>query len=117
MALDQHIFSETAVGTDSGASATHAAEAVADTGSSSSVTVNRTHVVTSISGHTDADSIITIESPASTVVWQSKIDVSVEGTSFNFPGIAVEGVPGAAILGKIASSSSDCQVNISGTTR
>ena len=94
MAIDATIWSETAVGTDSGASATHAAQAV-----------------------TDSDSIVTIESPASTVLWQSKIDISVEGLSFNFPDLTVVGGQGEAILGKIASSSADCQVNLQGITR
>ena len=100
-------WNETAGGTDSGATATHAAEA------SSGGSGSRMHFVTSISGHVDADSIITIESPASTVLWQSKIDVSVEGFSFSF-NVNVGGVPATAILGKIASSSADCQVNING---
>ena len=95
-------WSETAAGTDSGASATHAAE------------TGVTHIATSISGHVDADAIITIESPAATVLWQSKIDISVEGTSFAFSGLFVPASSGGVVLGKIAASSSDCQVNISG---
>ena len=103
MGMPQHTpFNETAAGTGSGATATHALSA------------GKTFFVTSISGHVDADAIITIESPAATVVWESKIDVSVEGTSFNFPGLNVAGSPGAAILGKISASTADCQVNISG---
>jgi hypothetical protein len=117
MAIDATIWSETAVGTDSGATATHAAQAVTDSAPNDSVTVNRTHIVTGISGHVDADSIVTIESPASTVLWQSKIDISVEGLSFNFPNLTVVGGQGEAILGKIASSSADCQVNLQGITR
>tara|TARA_R110001583_G_scaffold1177_3_gene9750 strand:- start:2241 stop:2555 length:315 start_codon:yes stop_codon:yes gene_type:complete len=95
-------FSATGLGTDSGATATMAAD-----------TYQR-FVVTNISGHVDADSVLTIESPASTVLWESKIDVSVEGFSFDFnpciPTVAVN----TAILGKLASSSADCQVTISG---
>ena len=117
MAIDAIIWSETAVGTDSGATATHAAQAITATAPNASITVNRTHIVTGISGHVDADSIVTIESPASTVLWQSKIDISVEGFSFNFPNLTVVGGQGEAILGKIASSSADCQVNLQGITR
>ena len=104
MLIQGTFWSETAVGTDSGATATHA------------LNNNNTFVVTSISGHCDADAIITIESPASTVLWQSKVDVSVEGFSFNFSGLSVVGVSAQAILGKISASSADCQVNFCGTT-
>ncbi len=99
----QSIWSETAAGTSSGASATHAAS------------TNNAHVVNSISGHVDADSIITVKS-GTTVIWESKIDVSVEGFSFSFDGISALGVKGEAVSGNIASSSSDCQVNIGGYT-
>lgn len=98
----QSVWSETAAGSSS-ASATHAALA------------NNAHVVTSISGHVDTDSIITIKS-GTTVMWESNIDISVEGTSFSFNGITVLGVKGEAVSGNIASSSSDCQVNIGGYT-
>ena len=101
--MNQSVWSATAAGTDSGASATLAAS------------TNNNHVVTSISGHVDADSILTIKS-ASTIIWESKIDVSVEGFSFSFDGLSALGVKGEAVSGNIASSSSDCQVNISGYT-
>lgn len=101
--MNQSIWSETAAGAGSGASATHALSA------------NNNHVVTSISGHVDADSIVTIKS-ATTIIWESKIDISVEGFSFSFDGLSVLGVKGEAVSGNIASSSSDCQVNISGYT-
>lgn len=104
MLVQGNFWSETAAGTDSGATATHAAVGT------------NTHIVTSISGHVDADSIITIESPASTILWQSKIDVSVEGFTFNFSGLSVVGAGSGAILGKLSASSADCQVNISGHT-
>ena len=94
-------FSATAAGTDSGATASAAA------------VTDRAFFVTSISGHTDTDAIITIED-GSTVVWESKIDISLEGFSFNFPGLLVPCTPGAAANGKVASSTTDCQVNITG---
>ena len=96
-------FSATAAGTSAGASATQAAITGAK------------FIATSISGHTDTDSVITVESPAGTILWQSAIDVSLEGVGFHFSGIYVPGVQDAAIVGKIASSTTDCQVNISGT--
>jgi hypothetical protein len=96
-------FSATAVGTGAGATATQAAQTGA------------TYIATAISGHTDTDSLITIESPAGTVLWESKIDISLEGFSFHFGGLYVPGVADAAIVGKVASSAADAQVNISGT--
>jgi len=102
----QH-WSETAAGTDAGATATHAALS------------GHTHVVTSISGHTDGDTLIQILAGAAgaTVVWESKIDVSVEGFSFNFPGLNVMGTTSIAVAGKIDdATAADCQVNISGYT-
>ena len=94
-------FSATKAGTDSGATATQAADAA------------QTYVVTNISGHTDADSIITIESPLGAVIWQTKVDVSIEGTNFNFNTTQPIAINTAAV-GDIASSSADCQVTISG---
>ena len=94
-------FSATAAGTDSGATATHAAD------------TNLTHVVTSSSGHTDADSLIQIKD-GSPIVWESKIDVSVEGFSFSFPGLCVPCSKNATANGLVVTSSADGQVNISG---
>ena len=98
-------FSVTAAGTDSGATATQTASA------------GNTFVVTNISGHGDADSAITIESPASTIIWEGKKDVSVEGLPIEHGGMNVTGAKGAAILGKIAASTSDCQITISGVIK
>jgi len=98
-----NVWSATAAGTDSGASATQAAPVA-----------GHRHVCTHISGHTDADALITIESPASTVIWESKIDISLEGTTFSFPVGGVVGAQDGAIVGKVASSTANCQVNISG---
>ena len=88
-------FSATAAGTDAGATATRSADAT------------QAYVVCNISGHTDLDGVVTIESPA------AKIDVSVVGTSFDFnPKISTD--RNVAVLGKIAGSTADCQVTISG---
>ena len=95
-------FSATAAGTGSGATATQAADS------------SQAFVVTNISGHVDEDQTLTIESPASTILWEAKIDISVEGTSFNFPGLMIPCDRNTAVLGKLAGSSSDCQVTISG---
>ena len=103
MYLGQQVWSETTAGTDSGAIATKSAIS------------NRQHFVTSVSGHTDADSIITIKD-GTTIVWESKIDVSVEGFSFSFTIPCIPATPGAVAVGTIASSSADCQVNLTGYT-
>ena len=98
-------WSATAAGTDSGATATQAAGGA-----------NTQHFVTSVSGHVDADSIITIKD-GTTVVWETKVDISVEGPSFSFNVFCIPITPNAAANGAIASSSADCQVNIDGYTR
>tara|TARA_R100001594_G_scaffold118652_1_gene153984 strand:+ start:70 stop:369 length:300 start_codon:yes stop_codon:yes gene_type:complete len=94
-------WSVTQSGTDSGATATKAAEG------------NRFYVVTAVSGHVDADSIITVKD-GTAIVWESKIDVSVEGTSFHFSGLSLACRMGNKAEGAIASSSADCQITISG---
>lgn len=97
-------FSATTAGTNAGAVASIAAVS------------GKIHIITSISGHTDTDSLIQILGGAAgaTVVWESKIDISLQGFSFNFSGIWVEGVPGIKLEGKVATSTTDCQVNVSG---
>jgi len=97
-------FSATAAGTSAGATATKAASGA-----------GTNHFVTHISGHTDTDSLIQILD-GSTVVWESKIDISLEGTSFGFDVGNVVISSNAAAGAKIASSTTDCQVNISGYT-
>ena len=103
MYLGQQVWSETTAGTDSGAVATHTA------------ITSRQHFVTSISGHTDADSIITIKD-GTTIVWETKIDVSAEGFSFSFAIPCLPITPGANAVGTIASSSADAQANLTGYT-
>jgi len=95
------VFSATAAGTNAGASATYTADA------------GQTFVVTEISGHTDKDSVLTIEGPAGTIFWEGNFDLTVEGLSFS----ASPTIPlplNTDAVAKIASSTTDCQVNISG---
>tara|TARA_R100001086_G_scaffold34615_1_gene15618 strand:+ start:3925 stop:4245 length:321 start_codon:yes stop_codon:yes gene_type:complete len=99
----ENLFSATAAGTDSGATATQAAVA------------NKNHVVTGIYGHTDADALIRV-TDGGTVIFESKVDISVEGFSFSFPGINLLCATNSAAAGVISASSADCQVNISGYT-
>jgi len=90
-----------AVGTDSGATATQASDST------------RQWVVTGISGHTDADSLIQI-TDGTNVLFESKIDVSAEGFSFHFNGLIIPVGTGNAAVGKVVTSSSDSFVTIYG---
>lgn len=95
-------FSVTAAGTDSGATATKAA------------VTRRAYFVTSISGHTDTDSVLQILD-GTTVAWEGKIDISVEGWQFGyfFP-TPIVCTAGNLAAGKVVTSTSDCQVTITG---
>jgi len=99
------VFSVTTAGTNAGATATQAAA------------TGKIHIVRHISGHTDADSIIQVLGGAAgaTVIFETKIDVSLNGFGFaiSIPD-GIVGVPGVAVSGVIATSTADCQVNISG---
>jgi len=97
-------FDATAAGTNAGATATQAAPGA-----------GKNHFVTHISGHTDTDSLIQILDGA-TIVWQSALDVSVDGISFCFDVGNVAISSNAAAGAKIATSTTDCHVNISGYT-
>jgi len=95
-------WSETTAGTDSGATATHAAAS------------GITHIVTSISGHTDTDSTLRVLD-GTTVVWEGKIDISVEGTQIKSPpGLMIVCTPGNKADFVISSSTSDSQANANG---
>ena len=90
-----------ASGGSSGATTTHAAE------------TGKQFFVTSISGHTDADSVIEIKS-GSTCMWQTKVDVALEGWSFSFNVEAVPIVPGTLTTGSVSAGTS--RINITGFT-
>ena len=94
-------------GTSSGATASHAGETGVD------------HRVTHISGHTDTDSFVTIRDvdASGAVLWQVWLDVSLNGNTFavNIPN-GVHGVSGNAIVGRVETSTSDCRVQISGSS-
>ena len=99
-------WTETATGTNAGATATKAAAA------------GREHFVDQISGFTDADSLIQIINEATTVLWEIKIVVASNGQGFaiNIPGGVHSGIAGQTLAGKIVSSTAACRVNISGHT-
>lgn len=94
-------WSATAAGTNSGATAEQAADA------------NRQWIVTGIAGHVDADSLIQIKD-GTDVLFESKIDVSVEGFSFGFSGLVIPVGLGNAAQGVLTASTTDCQVTIWG---
>ena len=96
-------WSVTAAGTDSGATATLAADST------------RQWIVTGISGHTDTDSTIQI-TDGTNVLFESKIDVSVSGIDFIFSNMVIPIGTGNAAKGIVTSSSSDCQVTIWGSS-
>ena len=88
-----------ASGGSSGATTTHAAE------------TGKQFFVTSISGHTDADSVVEIKS-GTTCMWETKVDVSVEGFSFNVEAVPI--VPGTLTTGSVSAGTS--RINITGFT-
>ena len=94
-------WSKTQLGTNAGATATHAAAS------------DVAHVVTHISGHGDTDATIQLKD-GSTVLAEWKLDTSVEGFQF-YPinGVWV-GTPGNTVSAAISASTADCQVNIAG---
>ena len=94
-------WNETAAGTNSGATATHAAE------------TNVIHFIDHVSGHGDADCTVQLKD-GSTVIAEWKFDVSVEGWNFDIPNGLWQGTPGNAVSAVVSASSADCQVNITG---
>jgi hypothetical protein len=97
-------WSETAAGTDSGATATHAAGAAG---------IDSTHFITGCSGHVDEDQTIQLRD-GSTVMAEFKIDFSVEGLQFHPWTGCIPITPGNACSAVLAGSASDCQVNFNG---
>ena len=97
-------WSETDLGTDSGAAAVRAAPGA-----------GKHLFVTHISGHTDTDSIITIKD-GTTVVFESSIDISVQGFSFCFNVGCIPITANTLAEAAVVTSTFDCQVNMSGFT-
>ena len=88
-------------------------------GTNSGVTVsiasvaNTAIVVTQISGSGDAAAIVTLETPASTVIWRKRFAAAFT-FSESFPPGAYSSANGASIQVKISASTSNCEANISG---
>jgi hypothetical protein len=94
-------WSQGAAGTNSGATATQAADST------------RQWIVTSLSGHTDANSLLQI-TDGTNVLFEGRIDISKKGFHFNYTGLVIPIGQGNAAEGKIISSTNDCFVAICG---
>lgn len=95
----------TNIGTNAGVSATIAAPGVA----------GKHHVCTGIQCSGDAACIVTIESPASTVLWRKRFAAAFTVSETFAPG-TISGADNAALLVKISASTSNCEANIQGYT-
>jgi|GEM_PF-1451627 len=96
-------FNEVAAGTGSGATATKAAAA------------GVRHKIQRVHGHTDKDSLLQLKD-GSTVIWETAIDVDVDGKeiAFDLSNCPVIGTAGNAVSAVLASSTTDCYISIGG---
>ena len=100
-------FSEYTAGTNSGATASHAAA------------TGKRHYITDVTFWSDTDTIITLlaGTAGATVVWEGKLDVSVEGFNktvrFDTP---IIGDISVKVEAKVATSTTDCGVTMNGYT-
>lgn len=91
------------VGTNAGVTVTQAAVATGQ------------FLITSIDCSGDAAALVTIESPASTVLWRKRF-AGAFATTANFAPGSLRGAYGQAAVVKISASTSNCEANISGYT-
>jgi|SRR5688572_31742829 len=96
-------WQEDGVGTNAGVSVTKAA------------VESKMHTVTHISGSGDAAALVTIESPASTILYRKRFAAAFTFSETLPVGCFVSG-ENAAILVKISASTSNCEANIAGYT-
>ena len=97
-------WSATGVGTTAGVTVTK-------TGAS-----GQTQMVTGIQVSGDATATVTVESPASTILWRQVFSAAFTPTSFSFAQGALNGASGSDVLVKISASSARCEANIQGYT-
>jgi hypothetical protein len=91
----------TAAGTTAGCTATIAAAAGTRT------------IVTHISGSSDAAAVVTVESPASTVLWRKRFaDAFTFSENLQFG--EIEAADGKDVLVKVSASTSNAEANIAG---
>lgn len=96
-------FSATGVGTNAGVTVTQSAP---------SATGDR-YFVTGIQCSGDAACIVTIESPASTVLWRKRFAAAFNVSERFEPGV-MPAAPGQAVLVKVSASTSNSEANIQG---
>lgn len=96
-------FSGTGVGTTAGVTVTEAAP------------TSGRHSVTGIQCSGDAAAVVTIESPASTILYRKRFAAAFN-MSEQFPIGAMVGASAGAILVKISASTANCEANIQGVT-
>lgn len=94
-------WQEDAVGTNAGASATHAAVA------------GRKHVLTGFQASGDAACVVTVESPSATVLYTKRFAAAFNVSETFAPGTIV-GPTNSALIVKISASTSNCEVNSQG---
>lgn len=89
------------------------------TGTNAGVTVtlaasgNQTHAITGITTSSDAACVVTIESPAGTVLWRKRFAAAHADT----PPLGltpIMGAPGQATLVKVSASTAACEASIVG---
>ena len=93
-------FQGDGVGTNGGVTVTQAASG------------SKTHWVTGIQCSGDAAAVVTVESPASTVLYTKRFAAAFNMSErFNTP---IKGAEGAAILVKVSASTSNSEANLQG---
>jgi hypothetical protein len=106
MAAIEARFAGTAAGTTAGVTVTQTAPTDA----------NDKYFVTGVQCSGDAAAIVTVESPASTILWRKQFAAAFQ-LDVRFGGVdagAIEGAAGQAILTKISASTAFCHANQQG---
>lgn len=96
-------FSATGVGTNAGVTVTQTAPTA----------TNDYYSVTGIQCSGDAAAIVTVESPASTILYRKRFAAAFN-MSESFPIGAIKGAAAGAVLVKISASTSNCEANMQG---
>jgi hypothetical protein len=95
-----NVFTGAGVGTNAGVTVTIAA------------VTNKSHYVSDIDVSGDAAALVTIESPASTILWRKRYAAAFNGDrAFLEP---IRGAVGQAVLLKISASTANCEANLQG---
>ena len=95
-------FSETGVGTNAGVSVDHAAE------------TDKRHLVTGIQCSGDAAAVVTVESPAGTILYRKRF-AGAFTMNEQFP-VPLKGARGEIVRVKVSASTANCEANLQGYT-